>query len=254
MRFHQLKATMKTALLVTTLLLLGAGLALGQQQINLSAGPATATMPDGSQVPMWGYNCGAVVSGSTATCAPLNAGAGLGGWSPVVITVPTGAGLKINLTNNLSFTPMGATTPNTIPTSIMIVGQVGGGLGGSRTVMPSPEHPTQTATWPTASSGPTNTPPPQGPRVQSFSTEVAAGATTALTWGYLKPGTYLLESGTHPSIQVPMGLYGILVVTQAPTLSTTTTNTESAPGCAYPGASSTCAVAYDAEVPMAFGE
>src|SRR5579864_8087856 len=241
MRFHQLKATMKTALLVTTLLLLGAGLALGQQQINLTAGPTTATMPDGSQVPMWGYSCGAIVTGSAATCAPLNPGAA-GGWSPVVITVPTGTGLTINLTNNLSFTPAGSTSANTIPTSIMIVGQVGGGLGGSRTSTPSPEHPTQTVTWPTANSGPTNTPPPQGPRVQSFATEVAAGATTSLNWSYLKPGTYLLESGTHPSIQVPMGLYGILVVTAAPTA---TAGVETAPGTAYP------AVTYDAEVPMA---
>jgi len=67
----------------------------------------------------------------------------------------------------------------------------------------------------------------QGNRVRSFGTEVAAtpattGQTpTALTWGGtgqppLRPGTYLLESGTHPSIQVPMGLYGILVVTTAP--------------------------------------
>ena len=30
------------------------------------------------------------------------------------------------------------------------------------------------------------------------------------------PGTYLIESGTHPSIQGPMGLFGILVVTTAP--------------------------------------
>jgi len=37
-----------------------------------------------------------------------------------------------------------------------------------------------------------------------------------LTWSGLRPGTYLFESGTHPSIQGPMGLYGILVVTTAP--------------------------------------
>ena len=67
--------------------------------------------------------------------------------------------------------------------------------------------------------------------MQSFGTEVAEGTTTALTWYQLKPGTYLLESGTHPSIQVPMGLYGILVVT-APGTATGVT-TETAPGCAY---------------------
>ena len=29
----------------------------------------------------------------------------------------------------------------------------------------------------------------------------------------MKPGTYLIESGTEPSIQGAMGLYGVLVVT-----------------------------------------
>ena len=32
----------------------------------------------------------------------------------------------------------------------------------------------------------------------------------------LKPGTYLYETGTHPSIQAPMGLYGVVVVTDIP--------------------------------------
>jgi len=68
---------------------------------------------------------------------------------------------------------------------------------------------------------------------------------TSLNWPLLKPGTYLLESGTHPSIQVPMGLYGILVVTSAPTASA---GVESAPGTAYP------AVTYDAEIPLEFSE
>src|SRR5271169_4295947 len=198
MQTNHLKATLKSALSVAGLLLFGAVAGFGQQVINLAAGPATATMPDGSQIPMWGYSCGATVTGSSATCAPLNPNAGTGGWSPVVITVPTGAtgGLQINLTNNLSFL-----NSNTVPTSIMIVGQVGGGLGSltQRTTTTSPTHGSQSVTWPTANiAGVTNLPPPQGPRVQSFGTEVAAGATTALTWAVLKPGTYLLESGTHP--------------------------------------------------------
>jgi hypothetical protein len=89
-------------------------------------------------------------------------------------------------------------------------------------------------------------------------TEVAAVAPvatptgTALTWGNLKPGTYLLESGTHPSIQVPMGLIGVLVVTTAPTTSAT--------GIAYPAVTATPttpavpAVSYNAEVPLEFSE
>ncbi len=52
--------------------------------------------------------------------------------------------------------------------------------------------------------------------MQSFATEVAAGNTTSLTWTTPREGTYLLESGTHPSIQGPMGLYGMVVVTGRP--------------------------------------
>src|SRR5262249_22568406 len=60
-----------------------------------------------------------------------------------------------------------------------------------------------------------------------------------LTWSNLKPGTYLIESGTHPSIQVPMGLYGMVVVTTPPSGST---------GTAYPN------VTYSGEVPLLFSE
>jgi len=136
--------------------------------------------------------------------------------------------------------------PPSVPeTSLVIVGQLGGGLGTTASYAASPTHATQVATWPIAgdSSGATNSPPPQGNRVQSFSTPVAPGTTTSLTWSSLKPGTYLIESGTHPSIQGPMGLYGILVVTTAPTSGTA--------GCAYPGATAgTCAVNYNAEIPI----
>src|ERR1035438_2215780 len=218
MRFHSMKATLKSAVSAATVLLLGAGMAAAQQQVNLSAGPTGITLPDGSTVPMWGYSCGAAAGGATATCAKSNPAAV--GWSPVVITVPTGSTLQINLTNNLSFATSGA--PNNIPTSIMIVGQLGGGLGTGAQYVASPEHPSQSVTWPVANAAGTWNPPPQGNRVQSFGTEVATTGptgTTSLTWTTPRPGTYLLESGTHPSIQGPMGLIGMLVVTQAPTAS-----------------------------------
>src|SRR5258708_11671259 len=102
MRLTNLKTILRTAIQGATVLLLGTCVASAQQQINLTAGPTTLTLPDGSIVPMWGYTCGTVVS-STATCARLNPTAAA--WSPVVITVPTGAagGLQINLTNPLTF-------------------------------------------------------------------------------------------------------------------------------------------------------
>src|SRR5467141_2283507 len=267
MRFNHLKATLKSAVLTVTVLLLGASVAVAQQQVNLTAAPATTTLPDGTVVPMWGYSCGGAVTGSTATCAALNPASlatttTAASWSPVVITVPTGQGLTINLTNNLSFTPTGSTTPNTVPTSLVIVGQLGGGLGTTATLTASPDHTNaQPVTWPIAGDAPgapmtgVGTPPAQGPRVQSFSTEVAFGATTPLTFGSLtsplRPGTYLIESGTHPSIQGPMGLYGILVVTTAPSGATA--------GRAYPGSAVGVTpvvppVSYNAEVPLLLSE
>ena len=237
MRSNYLKAKTKTAVLAVTILLLAIGTSFAQS-VNLTAAPASAVLPDGQSVPMWGYSCGAVVA--PATCAAANPKAGTG-WSPVVITVPAGP-LTINLTNSLP-TPPGASAG--IPTSLVIVGQLGGGLGGTPTRTPSPAHATQVPTWPIAGdptdpSTPTFTPPTQNDRVQSFGTEVAAGTTTALGWTALNPGTYLIESGTHPSIQGPMGLYGVLVVTTAPSGGTA--------GTAYPG------VSYNADVPLVLSE
>jgi hypothetical protein len=350
------KTTLKAAVLVSAFLLLA--VATGFGQVNLTVGPATTTLPDGTTLPMWGYSCGVAVTGSTATCAPLtgstsaaatgslggvyvlsggsgytsattvtiappssctingttcvqatatpvlsggqvagfnvtshgfgytaapavtiaDTGGGTGAaaaagpaWSPVVITVPYatgGAALTISLTNNLSFTPAAGGTPNTIPTSIVIVGQMGGGLGGTPTTTTSPSHANAQGcpSWFIASQAPgvpctapvvgaSGTPPVQAPRVQSMGAEVAAGApgtAIALTWGALKPGTYLLESGTHPSIQVPMGLIGMLVVTTAPA--------GTIAGAAYPAVAATTktaaipAVPYSADVPLEFSE
>jgi len=222
--------------LAVTALLLGGSAALAQS-VNLTAQSANAALPNGQTVPMWGYTCTGAANG--ASCAAANPAAG-SNWSPVVITVPPGS-LTINLTNALP-TPPGASTG--IPTSLVIVGQLGGGLGNPVTV-PSPPHATQNATWPIVgdSTGPQFTPPAQGPRVQSFGTEVATtgtGQATPLTWSNLNPGTYLIESGTHPSIQGPMGLYGILVVTTAPA--------NGNPGTAYTG------VNYNGEVPLILSE
>src|SRR5262252_496227 len=235
MRFTHSNLTVKTVLLAVCILLLGASWAVAQQQVNLTAAPSSVTLPDGNSVPMWGYTCGGTVGG--AGCQKLNPTGP--GWSPVVITVTTGQNLTINLTNNLVFGGV------SLPTSLTIVGQVGGGLGTGATSTASPTHAVQTLTWPASSSDPgdgANTPPPQGNRVQSFATEVAAGATTSLTWTAPNPGTYLLESGTHPSIQGPMGLYGMVVVTGLGS------STGVTPVTAYPG------ITYNADVRLLFSE
>jgi hypothetical protein len=312
MRTNYIKSIVSEAVAVACILLFGAVATFGQpQQINLVASPTTATLPDGTPVPMWGYFCGAAANGSTATCASLNplahgtpapwaantpyslgtvvldsngnvqvvtaAGtsgataptwntssttpdgatlvwtfesslasylAASGTWSPVVITVPTGQDLQINVMNNLPVPP-GATTG--IPTSVVIMGQLGGGLGTPGSYTTPPDHSNaQLLSWPIADPTTKGTPPKQGNRVQSFGTEVATGTTTSLTWTAPRAGTYLLESGTHPSIQVPMGLIGMVVVTTAPSGATA--------GTAYGTAGSATAVTYNAEVPLLFSE
>jgi hypothetical protein len=234
MRSNYLKATLKTAVLAVTVLLLGASLAVGQQ-INLTAGPANLITPDGATIPMWGYTCDD--PGTGATCAALNPGAP---WSPVVITVPTGSTLNIQLTNNL---PAAVTE-----TSLVIVGQLGNDLGHTATSVASPDHSNnQQVTWPIPSPGAANAPPAQGTRVVSFSTPAVHGTPAKLSWSNLKPGTYLIETGTHPSIQGPMGLYGMLVVT-TPATAPVDAATPGTAGTAYPS------VSYNAEVPILFSE
>src|ERR1700674_2398047 len=120
MRMNKIKAILKAALRVACILPFAAVVAFGQQTVNLTAAPTTTTMPDGTVVPMWGYFCG-----TPATCAALNPASVSAvatvpsTWSPVVITVPTGQALTINLTNSLSFAA--GTGTNTVATSIMIV-------------------------------------------------------------------------------------------------------------------------------------
>ena len=260
MRSNYLKATLKAAILAVTVLLLMAEVS-SAQTVNLTASQQTTTLSDGNTVPMWGWTCGTGTAAATgATCTALTYGlAGTlnpqtGGavWQPPLIVVPsvatTGASLTINLTNSLP-----------VETSIVIIGQASatttaanGGLGvpvreaGPRT---DGAHGGQTATTWFIVAGGSFTPPAQGERVRSFVAEVAGVATVGAapttlgySWTGLKPGTYLIRTGTYPSIQGPMGLYGVLVVTTAPVAGTSA-------GIAYPPASPAAgAVTYDSDV------
>lgn len=151
------------------------------------------TMPTSvSGVPMWGYAlCG---SGSTvpATC---------GGMVQVpgpALTVAPGEGLIVHLTNTL---------PE--PTSLVIAGQVK--QEGMQPVWFEPPPPDTT---PPPDAVIYNGARPAGnttARVRSFDKEAAAnGGSATYTWSSLRPGTYLYSSGTHPQVQVQMGLYGAL--------------------------------------------
>jgi Bacterial Ig domain/Bacterial cadherin-like domain len=190
--------------------------------VQLTTQRMNMALRDGTLSPMWGF-C------ATGSCS--------GTWAPGPTIVATaGNSLTITLTNSLP-----------VPTSLVILGQLGGGLG-APAKMDSPPHLGQNnTTFP--GNAPVNppgggnafVPPAQAQRVRSFGTEVAAGATQSLTWNSLRPGTYLYETGTLPSLQAPMGLYGVLVVTQA-------APTSSAPGTAYTG------VSYDADATLLFSE
>jgi hypothetical protein len=136
----------------------------------LCAQSVNKMMPDSTMVPMWGF----------AMDDNGNLGDKCPGGSATVpgpkLTVPAGeTTLTIHLRNDL-------TGSGIEPVSIVIPGQA----------------------------MPTNSPPVvDGGRVRSF-VQVAeiSGGTETYTWNNLQPGTYLYESGTHPQVQVQMGLYG----------------------------------------------
>lgn len=190
--------------------------------IALTAQRMGFPLRDGTRGAMWGFCVNGACPDPTAAS----------GWSPgPTIRATAGTSLTVTLTNSLP-----------VPTSMVVLGQIGGGVGAPTKMMAPVVHSGQDyTTFPgnAPQNGPGNPPafqpPAQSARVQSFGTEVASGATADLTWSNLKPGTYLYETGTLPSLEVPMGLYGVLVVT-------------SAANSAYPG------VDYDADATLLFSE
>jgi FtsP/CotA-like multicopper oxidase with cupredoxin domain len=124
-----------------------------------------------------------------------------------VLRVPAGESLTINVVNQLPQVINGGT----VPTSLVVPGQI--------------------AAWTPA----TFTDSKGRLRVRSFAPEAAAGATASYTWSAPQAGTYLYHSGTHPQVQVQMGLYGMVIV-------------EAGVGQAYAG------VPYDLEVPLLYSE
>lgn len=232
---------------IAGLLLAAGSVYAGSTTVNMTAERMSVTMADGNTIPMWGY-CDATETSDTVTTPTALPGTAAcnapTAWKPgPTITIPydpTGTSLTINLTNNLP-----------VATSIMIAGQFGGGLG-QPTREPSPAHPPQTVTWPAGDATVKFFPPKQADRARSFSPEAAYnGGTYSYTWAHLKPGTYIYQTGSHPSIQNAMGLYGVLVVTEAPDTATSTA------GTAYP-ASTTFpvhdAITYDADAVLLFSE
>ena len=163
----------------------------------LRAEATTLTLPGPVSVPMWAFS--RCVDATYSACdAPSVPGPAL--------VVPPGEGLLVHVKNTL---------PE--PVSIVIPGQVA----------------TMTPVWNDGSSGARPSP---AARVRSFTNEAAPGGGTAdYAWPAMKTGTYLYHSGTHPQVQVQMGLYGAATK-------------DAAAGQAYPG------VAYDQAVTLLYSE
>jgi len=138
----------------------------------LSAEVFQKQMPDGRLITLWGYaKCG---SNFTSCEQPSLPGPSL--------TVPSGdSQVIIHLKNNL-------TGPYIEPTSIMVTGQA----------------------MPTDGSNPPQVVRNPDGRVRSFTHEAASGSSATYVWNNFKPGTYLYQSGTHPGLQVQMGMYGVI--------------------------------------------
>jgi len=178
--------------------------------VTLCAERYTQDLPGAAGTPMWGYRLMSGASGESACGSPAAADA----HAPV-ITVPTGdTTLAITLVNRL-----------TVPTSIVIAGQSLPSDGGAPVsavdlVGTGCDPATGTVAERTAC------------RVRSFTGETAPGGS--------RP--YLYQSGTHPQVQVQMGLAGM--VRQDATLAGSTGRLLFA----------NAAAGFDADVPVVFSE
>ena len=186
-----------------------AGISFGATiNVYLRADTFTKTMPDGEVITMWGY----VLTDSAFSPLPGEVAKVPG----PTLTATAGDTLNIHVQNNI-------TGLYTEPTSVIILGQT----------------PSLTAgTYPTWTDGTTGPRTSAAQRVRSFTTETAVAGTGIYTFTGLRTGTYLYQSGTHPGIQVQMGLYGPLIVNPATA------------GRAYDDAST----AYDSQVTLLYSE
>ncbi|MCF6252097.1 MAG: Ig-like domain-containing protein [Methylococcaceae bacterium] len=228
-----MKKSILSGLLFGTLAL-GAGTANALTDIYLIAKPYTVNMPGANNgaIPMWGYAIdvnGACYNTAGAPSVRKNALACTtpAASSPAPGNIPLQDGLVI---------PAGETSvriflTNLLPerTSVVIDGQD----------MP----------YSSANKGPTWTDNSIGPRtnnsqrVRSFGREAGAnGGRMIYVWTAFRntpfsgPGSFLLHSGTHPQLQVQMGLYGLVRQNQQDFIfnpATQTVKKEAYPGVFY---------------------
>lgn len=141
--------------------------------VYLRAEVVTVSLPCGVPVTCWGF-------------ARDTAAGALDGLptvpGPYIVVPPGDPVLRVSLTNNL-----------TVPVSFILNGQSLPTNDGAATA------PVRHGVG------------PYQDRVRSFVHETAPGATGVYLWSSLRPGgTYLYSSGTHPGLQVQMGLFGAM--------------------------------------------
>jgi FtsP/CotA-like multicopper oxidase with cupredoxin domain len=188
-----------------------AGMAIGESYY-LKAGvtviPAR-TFDNPKAITMWGFaKCDAAFANCSTVQVP----------GPT-LTATTGTALNITLMNNLSG-PF--TYSYQEPVSVIIPGLIK--QMSPRWMIPPAKRtgpnwtgaPTADGSRPPVPSNADQNHPAYSYRVRSFDTETPPDNTTTTTYTWaganVKEGTYLYQSGTHPSVQVQMGLYGSLIV------------------------------------------
>ncbi len=175
MRYKFVK-TFSHLLLLLAVIVLTAGTTLAKNYF-LQVEEFDKVMPNGDLVTMWGYNdCS---DGTFSDCDTF--GNAVATSPGPVLDVPFGSSSLGVLLKN----PIGEIGE---VTSLVIPGQIGvAGLPALPLVFQDPRG---------------------LDRVRSFTKETWPGSTNFYLWNNLKPGTYLYHSGSHPQVQVQMGLYG----------------------------------------------
>ncbi len=175
-----------------TLLAVGTGQARAMA-VTLCAEPYEVNLPGDAAVPMWGYRVAADATACAVSVPRTSAAA-------PVITMPAGdSTLSVTLVNRLA-----------VPTSVVIAGQALPADGGPAVMA---EELFGTTTCNPATMG---MPERMACRVRSFTGETDAGGQRTYTFTNLRPGSFLLQSGTHPQAQVQMGLVALLKLDAAP--------------------------------------
>lgn len=178
----------------------------GAATVTLCAEPYTLDLPGAPGVAMWGYR--QVADGSSCTAA----GGQRSSAAAPVITLPAGdTTLAVTLVNRLE-----------VPTSVVLTG--GQPLPGDGGAPVSAVDLIGPSCDPAAGSVAERL----ACRVRSFTGETEPGAARTYTFDNLRPGTFLLQSGTHPQVQVQMGL-SALVREDAPPVSVTSRRLYPAP-------------------------